>query len=362
MSLRVPILKTFAGQGHPKQFYDVTLKQGFYRLCSLYSYVRPGEGRIIGRIGDGKEIVTLPLYASNKYRDTVFEVTGPTTLSLHYSADHADCVLKLFAVGLNPVHPPISAPVEISENSICAAIASYPERELLLRDAVNSLLPQVDHLFVYLNNYRAVPDYLISSPFARKLHYILDTNSTRRASAKFFWLDKHPGYWLICDDDIIYPSDYASVMQEKFHAHGARRLVGAHGTIFSRQFQHYYASRIRDLLFAEALDRDQPVHMLGTGTLFLHSSMLTSEEVALLQSRATENDETLAVISKRRGLEQISVARAAGWIKSHPKMKWGIYEENMMRLDKQLRLTEILSAANPWPELSELASPPDAGS
>jgi hypothetical protein len=92
--------------------------------------------------------------------------------------------------------------------------------------------------------------------------------------------------------------------------------------------------------------------MLGTGTLFLHSTLLTAAEIQLLQSRPTENDETLAVLCKRRGLEQISVSRKAGWIKSHPQMKWGIYEENMMHLEKQRKLTELLSAENPWPDLT----------
>jgi hypothetical protein len=349
-TLKVPLLKSFVGT-HPSPFYRAKLNQGFYRLSCLYSYTRPGDGRIVGLTPDGKEVVALPLSARNKYRETIFEVPSPTTLTLHYSAEHPDCTIKLFAIGINSCHPNIQPPAEIRENSICAAVASYPDRELLLRDTVNSLIPQVDDLFIYLNNYRAVPNYLVSCPFAPKLHYILDTDSTRRAAAKFFWLAKHRCYWLICDDDIIYPPDYAAVMREKFRAHGERRVVGAHGTIFSPQFQHYYSSRTRDLLFAQALERDVRVHMLGTGTLFLHSSMLTAEDVALLQGRATENDETLAVICKRRGLAQISVARPAGWIKSHPQMKWGIYEENMMSLDKQLRLTELLAAENPWPDL-----------
>ena len=43
---------------------------------------------------------------------------------------------------------------------IRAQIASLPDRVDSLKLTVESLLPQVDSLFVALNNYEAIPDFL----------------------------------------------------------------------------------------------------------------------------------------------------------------------------------------------------------
>ena len=57
---------------------------------------------------------------------------------------------------------------------ITAQIASIPDRVETLKRTVNSLINQVDLLFVALNNYEEVPDFLTNN---RKIVYALMDNS-----------------------------------------------------------------------------------------------------------------------------------------------------------------------------------------
>ena len=80
-------------------------------------------------------------------------------------------------------------------------IASLPERVEMLRKTVESLRPQVDEIFVGLNNYGITPDFLKEGEFA---HF----DNSRGDAVKFYNVEKFRGYFFSCDDDLIYPLDY----------------------------------------------------------------------------------------------------------------------------------------------------------
>lgn len=350
-SISTPVFAKISAEDKSTFYKTKLLDPGTYEFSILYTLAAEGAGEIVGIEDNGPEILKLPISSLNRYTKQYFKLARRSCVTFRFRSQtptHA----TIFGIGMRIINAGASL-AQIAERSVCAAIASYPPRIELLRDCIESLLPQVDHLFVYLNNYRDVPKYLHDYD-AGKLHYILDTNSAYRASAKFFWLDKHECYWLICDDDIIYPPNYAQTMLERFRQHGERCIVGAHATIFASEVQDYWRSRLSNISFSEALDRDQRVHMLGSGTLFLHSRQLPAVEVKRLLSYATENDEMLAIICKRLGLLQVSIEREAQWIKSHPEMKWGLFEENMTSPETLVRLSRMLSAENPWPPLPEV--------
>jgi hypothetical protein len=91
--------------------------------------------------------------------------------------------------------------------------------------------------------------------------------------------------------------------------------------------------------------------MLGTGTIALHSSALTREVCHRLLRYPIENDEILAVLCRRLGIPQIAVQRRAFWLKSNPKMKYGIFEETQLDNQQSRRVRRILSWGDPWPDL-----------
>jgi hypothetical protein len=246
---------------------------------------------------------------------------------------------------------PQRRPPAIGPESVCAAMATYPARKSMLAAAINSLLPQVDHLFLYLNNYRHAPNFLHGHKYQEKIHLIVDTTSPHRAAAKFFWLSQYQCYWLLCDDDIIYPPDYAKRMLEALSRHGGRAVVGCHAVVFETKVTNCYASHRSLYLFESALARDRRVHMLGTGTACLHSSLLPADDLRRMLDYPTQNDEILAVTCRKHNIPHISIARQNGWLRSNPRMKYGIYEETMLNSNLQRSVVNVLSEGNPWPDL-----------
>lgn len=105
-----------------------------------------------------------------------------------------------------------------------AALASIPSRSHLLPQTLASLRPQVDTLCVYLNGYEAAPSCVLELAD----HHVLDPVNSG-AERKLHWADKHDGLYLSCDDDLLYPRDYARRMGEAVSDWGGTAICTAHG-------------------------------------------------------------------------------------------------------------------------------------
>lgn len=148
-----------------------------------------------------------------------------------------------------------------------AQLASIPKRIESLERTVYSLLPQIDLLFVALNNYKEVPLFLTGN---RKIVYALMDNSLGDA-AKFYDVDQRNGYVLTCDDDLMYPPDYAGYMIDGIKEHGG--IV----TLLGKRYDNRPISSYRGgytALFRALVTRPAPakVHLGGTGCMAFHTN------------------------------------------------------------------------------------------
>ena len=92
--------------------------------------------------------------------------------------------------------------------------------------ALASLRGQVDVLAVVCHDMaeppacvKAVADLWVCEP------------DTRGSAAKLHWARSWDGYYLACDDDFMYPTDYAATMRRWVDAHARRALVVGHGRV-----------------------------------------------------------------------------------------------------------------------------------
>jgi hypothetical protein len=139
-------------------------------------------------------------------------------------------------------------------------IASLPDRVECLRDTVNSLLPQADKIIIGLNKYTEVPNFLNHPKIET---YLLD-NSLGDA-AKFYKIDDcKDSYYLSCDDDLIYPSNYVELLINKCEQY--KSPVGLHGAIIKHPVVSMYSSRAVFHCLGDVLS-DTVVDYLGTGVL-----------------------------------------------------------------------------------------------
>ena len=151
--------------------------------------------------------------------------------------------------------------------NIIVGIATLPERVECLKDTINSLLPQVDKIIVGLNKYNNVPPFLNNPKIET---YLLD-NSLGDA-AKFYKVgDYTDSYYLTCDDDLIYPTNYVNYLITKCDEY--QSPVGLHGAIIKHPVTSMYSSRTVFHCLGDVLS-DTIVDYLGTGVLCFDTAKL----------------------------------------------------------------------------------------
>ena len=89
---------------------------------------------------------------------------------------------------------------------IRAHLATFPPRRRLLRKTCDAILPQVDHLFVVLNDYDEVPGFLAKNP---KVTAIIPDRDVKDAG-KFWFTPAPDDIVFTIDDDIGDPTDYVT--------------------------------------------------------------------------------------------------------------------------------------------------------
>ena len=196
-------------------------------------------------------------------------------------------------------------------NAVSACLASFPPRKEQMKKTVQSIIDRVDAIYVYLNEYLEVPDFL-NHP---RIHVTLGVNSKGdlRDNGKFYFAEHLPrGYCFTIDDDIDYSSDYFEALIRKIEFYERKAVIGVHGTIFAKPIESYFKDR-KLYHFRDELRRDAVVNQLGTGTVGFHTDLWRpSLEWFMKKGMA---DIYFAIEAKRRNITLIAIERQRGWLK-----------------------------------------------
>ena len=115
-------------------------------------------------------------------------------------------------------------------------------------------------------------DSRIKIQFSSDLHDLADI-------AKFKLAAKvDSGVIATVDDDIIYPKDYIQRLLEAICRYEGKAIVGYHGAILPREPIESWTQYLHQrsvYWFRDELAKDQPVHILGTGTMAYHTNLIT---------------------------------------------------------------------------------------
>lgn len=137
---------------------------------------------------------------------------------------------------------------------IVARMATVLRRRAALSQVIKTLLPQVDRLCIYQNDYSEAIDGCESSSGP-------DLGDVGKTVG-----DVSPGdYVFLVDDDILYPRDYCEKMIEHLQRYGG--CVGVHGCVLNKKVENYFRDR-KVFHFTSSVLKHPPigVHVLGTGT------------------------------------------------------------------------------------------------
>ena len=229
---------------------------------------------------------------------------------------------------------PYNSHTAILKSGIYASLASIACRVDMLKDTVESIANQVDTLFVYLNGYESVPDFIHAY---KNVRYILDPFGDLRAAAKFNSAGRVKGWHFICDDDIIYPENYIQKSIE--FGKGKKQIFSYHGHTLKKDALSVWEIE-RRVRFQEKEIDSLKVDVGGTGVLFYHTdTKFPPFEVFLKYIRC--NDETLGAWAHENKIDVITVPKEKLWIRSNPKMNYGLYEEKQINKNERQDLIEV---------------------
>jgi len=211
---------------------------------------------------------------------------------------------------------------------------------------VESLLPQVDRLTCYLDDYPPGESFPMVDD---RLTIVRPAGRRLGDAGKFCGLEGAQAvgaYYASFDDDLIYPAGYIDTLLHHVEARGRRAVVSLHGRNVTNALPGgYYAARpvFRCLGW---VPKDTPVHVLGTGVCMFHTSTLPE---LLLADFKTANmaDIWLAVACHRSRVPRVVARHPKGWLTYisvgeetiHARSRGGAGEAEMTR--------EIRNAA-PW--------------
>jgi hypothetical protein len=145
---------------------------------------------------------------------------------------------------------------------ITAHIASLAEREESLKRVICALLPQVDRIYVALNNYQVKPDWLTKE---RKVYCELLDNSLMD-TAKFLFIHEVEGPCLVWDDDLVANSRVVRYMELGLRKHGG--AVSLHGKTYPRPPESFKKWSANYRCLGNVLE-DVPCDIIGTGVMML---------------------------------------------------------------------------------------------
>ena len=195
-----------------------------------------------------------------------------------------------------------------------ATIATMPSRLGTFPTVVARLLPQVDTLLVFLDNFDATPEFLLADKkiVVARSQDVGDLHCHGRLLPV-----KHlarPSVVVVVDDDIEYPRNYVSRLVNRLAAASGRAVVGVHGRVFKPPYQSYIRD-VKGYHFGRALLWERVVDELGTGTCAFLSNVLDFD--VREWRNPDESDLQLAFEAKKRGLALICVRRRKRWLRPY---------------------------------------------
>lgn len=189
---------------------------------------------------------------------------------------------------------------------IRAHLASFPPRRRILRRVVEAILPQVDHLFIVLNEYETVPGYLARDD---RITAIIPDRDVKDAGK--FWFSPAPDDIVFTiDDDIGYPPDYVSRTLELIAPMGFDN--GVYGYQGNALVPIKGRSNWQNYLFRQSLDSVRGLSLIGTGTLCARGDAIPPLEV--IEPMAGACDIAYGAWLHKKGILPWALPREAEWL------------------------------------------------
>jgi hypothetical protein len=191
---------------------------------------------------------------------------------------------------------------------IACGIATVPNRESMLLRVIESIIPQVNVLYIALNNYPEIPDSLRDNP---KIHCELCDN-TLGDSAKFLHVNDPDGYYFSIDDDLLYPKGYVQYMISKIEQY--KCIVTLHGRVWrTRPIPSVKRGFSLNYHCLHTYNYDVELDIGGSGVMAFHTSFFKPDVREHLKSCMA--DVWIAKQAHEKGVKIMGVAHTNTYLR-----------------------------------------------
>jgi hypothetical protein len=153
---------------------------------------------------------------------------------------------------------------------VIASLATIKCRRKSLRQTVEHLIPQVDKLYIYAN------DYMPRESFYHNNDKIIVHNEYGDIGdvGKFVVPDNFKGYHFTCDDDLIYPNDYVLKSIVNIEKYKRKAVISYHGRRWfnAKKIENYYNNNnCKAYSCLKQAIAASKIHIPGTGVMAYHT-------------------------------------------------------------------------------------------
>ncbi|GJD12814.1 hypothetical protein Gasu2_68830 [Galdieria sulphuraria] len=208
----------------------------------------------------------------------------------------------------------------------CSMVSTWPRIQLLY-DSLYSLAPQVDVIYLYLNDYEYIPPFL----HIGFIQIVSSSESSDLGDIGKFYVTPYSDYHFTLDDDIIYPWDFVMAMIRCYASLPQPCLLGVYGVMLDQEKlfrQDYFQSRTV-ISLEMAVSHPCRVNIIGT-----------EKNMA---------DIYISMQAKIRNISLFIVNRSSYWLIEQRKDGIpSIYEDVIRNRQKRRKITKILRDFMPW--------------
>lgn len=203
------------------------------------------------------------------------------------------------------------------KEKVTAYMATFPTRELIIAEAVESLLPQVDKLVIWVNGEMELPQACYHEKV--ELYWGKDVLGFDIGCAgKFAFAFEWEGYIFTVDDDIVYPADYVEKSIAKIEEYNRECIFSYHGRITKLPITTYRSLKdmVKNCSFQQDVGKDTECHIIGTGVMFFHADTIFPKYDIMEMKHTNVSDIHFAQSMDMRGIRTIVAEHNKGWLKA----------------------------------------------
>ena len=220
-----------------------------------------------------------------------------------------------------------------------------PERKDLLINTVDSIIDQIDHLYICLNGYKKIP-YFLKNNKKITIHH----GKNYGDAGKFLFLDKcKDSYYFSIDDDLIYPKNYVSRMIRFIDSKNKAVAVTAHGKILINNKYNYGNTVV--FPFFRKITNDTKVHIVGTGVTAFYTNCLNLSINNFPLKYKNVGDIHFSVQCNIQNVNRFVIKHREHWVKDQESSKtiWNQYKNSK----KMKSIIKLLLRQTYWKKINK---------